>query len=108
MDRPHTKASKVRGNEIVTPLEGGFWPEGRYNARMSRDKKDEPDLGSLPLKSVEDGTVRRLSETAVLAAGQIVFVSRAQPLGSVVESITKWFVDAFEGIALGHEDLAGD
>ena len=99
---------KSRGNRDGRGV-GGYkvcWPRRWRNARTSR--RDESDLGSLLLKSIKNGLVGRVDETTIITALQIVFVSRTQPLGSVVKSVTEWFVNAFECIALGHEDLAGN
>lgn len=71
-----------------------------------RTRRDESDLGSL-LNPLQDGLVGRVGETAVVASFHVVLVSRTQPLWTIVESITKWFVNAFECITLSHEDLPG-
>ena len=102
--RPQTWRTRIKKEEMSSA--GGRWLERWRDARMSRDKKDGADLGSLSLKSVEYGTVRRLGEAAVLAPRHIVFVSRAQSLRTIIESVTEWFMDGFEGVALGHKDLA--
>lgn len=63
------------------------------------------DLRSFSLDPVKDGLECRLAETALDAGLFVILVSLAESLWSVVESITKRFVDASQGVTLGHEDL---
>ena len=54
---------------------------------------DEPDLGAFFLNSVQNGPKGRFLETAGDSGFLLIFVSRAKPLGSVVEGVAKWFMN---------------
>ena len=46
-----------------------------------------------------------MRKAALLASLHIVLVSQAKSLGSEVERVTKWLVNASQDISTGHEDL---
>ena len=67
--------------------------------------RDDSDLSTLPLKSIEDGLKRRIAEAAFHALLLVVFISRTKPLWAVIEGVPKWFVDTFKRVAASHKDL---
>jgi len=67
--------------------------------------REEAHLRVLPHDAVEDGLVGGVGETAFFSGLFVIFVPRAQSLRAEVEGISEWFVDALQGVLLGHEDL---
>lgn len=79
--------------------------EEGYCRRRSYTERGDSDLSTLFLDSVQDGAKGRLGKATVEPGLLIMLVSRTQSLGAIIEGITKWFVDALEGVALRHKNL---
>ena len=56
--------------------------------------RDDSDLSTLFLDSVQACAIGRLGEATVEPGLLIILVSQTQPLRAIIEGITKWFVDA--------------
>jgi hypothetical protein len=70
-----------------------------------RTGRGDSDLSTLFLKSVEDSLERRGFKAAVNSSLPVILESETQPLGAIVECITKRFVNALERVAASHKDL---
>ena len=68
-------------------------------------RRDGPDLRVVILDFVEDCLVRGFAEATLLSGLDVMFESGAQPLWTVVKSISKWLMNTFYGVPASHEDL---
>jgi hypothetical protein len=66
--------------------------------------KGVANLAAVPFKSVQDILVCGLGEAAGFSGLLIFVVSLAQPLGAIVEAVTKRLVGTHETVSPGHED----
>ena len=78
------------------------------NEEVCCRRQGKSDLSTLLSNLFQDCAKGGLGKATVKPGLLIVFVSRTQSLGAIIEGITKWFVDAFEGVAPSHENLQSD
>ena len=78
---------------------GGLIGKHRHTGR------EEPDLGTLSLNPVEDCFVGRVTEATFHPLFLVVLIAFAQSLGTVIEGVPEWFVDASQHVRASHEDL---
>lgn len=75
---------------------------------MRRLAKKGSDLRSFTLDSIQNSLESRLTETTLDAGLFIIRKSGTQPLGTVVKSVPKRFVDTLDRIPASHEDLSAN
>jgi hypothetical protein len=91
---------EVEENEVVWKL-----MIGRAIQECDRAGAGPTYLSALPLNAVHDSLEGGIGEPTLRASIFVVFESSAESFGSVVEGISKRFVDRLDGLAAGHEDL---
>lgn len=62
-------------------------------------------LFALVINTVENRLVSRLGETRLLPGLLVAFIAVTETLGTEVEGIAEWLVNACEVVLAGHEDL---
>jgi len=78
---------------------GGLICKHRHTGR------EGSDLGAFSLNPIEDRFVRRIAEATLNPFFLIFLISFAQSLGTVVEGVSEWFVNAGQSIVTSHKDL---
>jgi hypothetical protein len=64
-----------------------------------------PDLRVILVNLIEDRLVGGFAEATLFPGLNVVFESGAESFWTIVESISKRFMDTFYGVSTGHEDL---
>ena len=67
--------------------------------------KSFSNLGGIIVESIKHRLERRGAKPAVDPGLYVVLITFAQTLRAIVEGVSEWFVDTFQGVAAGHEDL---
>lgn len=89
------RRSVVRDPEVAFPGDQGE----KYSWR------EMSNLTAIPVKPIDDILICCLGESTADSSCLVVGIPLAQPLGAVVEGISKRFVGALEGILTGHKHL---
>lgn len=76
--------------------------------RRGHARGGNSDLSTRFLNLVQDRAKGRLGKASVEPGLLVVLISRTHSFRAIIECVTKRFMDAFESVAPGHEDLQSD